>query len=290
MSREHDSTIFEMSTDLAIGDRSEHLVCPECNGGGTGERSLLIWCNPTGLAYKCYRAKCSLGGCVGEMGYRPTTHAKRKPKLHVRDLKPEPLPDDVMDWLLDYFWWSDEDMWHINGVMWSEGKERVLFPIRAMTGFHEGYLARRYEDLVLNESNLRGPKAMAHYNTTDADYKLTCMMTPHLSQFEDYVVVYEDYPSALRSNMYVPSCALSGTSIQESTLMELVKAGKRRVILVLDADATDKAAKLSYNYGLHFHQLTFVPLYEEDPKDMSDDAMDELIAVIHKQLGIQDDN
>lgn len=283
---DYDGDILDLSTDLAIGDRSEHLVCPACNGGDGSERSLLIWCNPSGLRYKCYRAKCSLSGIVGQMGYRPTTSKLRKPKCHVRDLKPEPLPDDVMDWYLDYFWWATEEMLHVNGVMWSETKECVLYPIKAMTGRHEGYLARLYPELCLRKASMRGPKAKAHYNTLPDDYRLTCMMTPHLSQFEDYVVVMEDFPSAMRMNQYIPCCALSGTSIQDSTLMELVRAGKRRLCLVLDADATDKAAKMAYTYGLHFHSITFVPLYDEDPKDMSDDAMDELVETIKTQLRI----
>lgn len=285
-SGDYDHDILDMSTDLSIGDRSEHLVCPACNGGDGNERSLLVWCNPEGLSYKCYRAKCSLSGRVGQMGYRPTTSKIRKPKCHVRDLDAEPLPDDVLDWLLDYFWWMTEDMLMINGVMWSETKECVLYPIKAMTGKHEGYLIRRYDELVLRRANMKGPKAKAYYNSLPDDYRLTCMMTPHMAQFEDYVAVFEDFPSALRCNEYLPSCALSGTSIQESTLMELVRAGKRHVCLVLDADATAKAAKMAYTYGLHFHSLTFVPLYDVDPKDMSDDAMDELVETIKTQLRI----
>lgn len=262
-------------------------MCPCCDGGDNHERSLLIWCNPNGISYKCYRAKCSLSGLVGQMGYRPTTKKVRKPKMHVRQLEAEPLPDDVLDWYLDYFWWCTEDMLHMNGVMWSETKESILYPIKAMTGQHEGYLARVYPELVLNSYNKRGPKAKAHYNTLPDDYKLTCMMTPHMSQFEDYVVIMEDFPSALRCNMYVPTCALSGTSIQESTLLELVRAGKKRICIVLDADATDKAAKMAYTYGLYFHSLTFVPLEDVDPKDMSDSDMDTLVAAIKEQLGIE---
>jgi len=284
---DYDQDILDLATDLAIGDRSEHLVCPSCGGGDTAERSLLIWCNPNGLSYKCYRAKCSLSGLVGQMGYRPTTKKVRKPKFHVRMLDAMPIPDDVMDWYLDYFWWCTADMLHMNGVMWSEKIEAVLYPIKSMTGTHEGYLARVYPELVLDARNKRGPKAKAHYETLPDDYKLTCMMTPHMAQFEDYVVVMEDFPSALRCNEYVPTCALSGTSIQESTLMELVRAGKKHVCIVLDADATAKAAKMAYTYGLYFHSLTFLPLEDVDPKDMSDDAMDELVALIKERLRIE---
>lgn len=286
MGREWDDDILSMSTDLAVGDRSEHLVCPSCGGGDSGERSMLIYCTAEGLFYKCYRVKCSLKGKVGAMGYRPTTNKVRKPKLHTRMLDPEPLPDDVLDWWLDYFWWADEEMLMINGVLWSEPLERVLYPIKSLTGTHEGYLARLYDDLVLNESNLRGSKAKAYYNTLLKDYRLTCMMTPHMAQFEDYCVVVEDYPSALRINTEIPCVALSGTSVQEPTLMELVKGGKRKVCFVLDADATAKAAQIVYNYGLHFEHLTFVPLYGKDPKDMEDDDFKVLVTAIKEQLRI----
>lgn len=276
--------ILSLATDLSIGDRSAHLVCPFCGGGDQHEASLLIWCNVDGLTFKCYRAKCGAGGKVGEMGYRSVSTKPRIPKLHVDKLSPEPLPPDVRDWLLDYFWWMDEEMLLINGVMWSETKERVLYPIRSMQGFNEGYLARRYDDLVLRKGNLKGSKVMAYYNTLPGDYKLTCMLTPHASQFTDEVAVFEDFPSALRCNMEVPSCALSGTSILDTMLMSLRKAGKKRVCLVLDADATAKAAKLVYDYGLYFHQLKFVPLTGADPKDMDDDEMAELVHKIRRSL------
>lgn len=284
MSREWDDDILSMSTDLAVGDRSEHLVCPSCGGGDSGERSMLIYCTAEGLFYKCYRVKCSLRGKVGSMGYRPISSKVRKPALHTRALGPEPLPDDCMDWWLDYFWWADEEMLKMNGVLWSEPLERVLYPIKSMTGTHEGYLARLYPELVLNESNLRGAKAKAYYNTLSTEYKLTCMMTPHMAQFEDYCVVVEDYPSALRINVEIPCVALSGTSIQEPTLMELVRAGKRRICFVLDADATAKAAQMVYNYGLHFQHLSFVPLYGADPKDLDDESFYQLVDQIKEQL------
>lgn len=282
-------TVLSLASDLAIGDRSEHLVCPACGGGASHERSLLIWCNVDGITYKCYRAKCSLGGKIGEMGYRPVTKKVRKPRFHTDMLDPEPLPDDVVDYLLGLFPWMSEKMLHINGVMWSETKEKVLYPIKSISGFNEGYLARRYDDLVLCTNNKRSAKALAHYNTIPDDYTLTCSMVPHGAQFDDVVVVYEDFPSALRSNEYIPSIALSGTSIQESTLMSLVKAGKKKVCIVLDADATAKAAKMVYNYALYFHQLCFVPLTGCDPKDMSDEAMDKLIDTVERQLRIQDE-
>lgn len=284
MTTSWDDDILALSTDLAVGDRSEHLVCPSCGGGDSGECSMLIYCTAEGLFYKCYRVKCGLRGKVGAMGYRPISSKVRKPKLHTRMLEAEPLPDDVMDWWLDYFWWADEEMLRVNGVLWSENLERVLYPIKSMSGTHEGYLARRYDELVLDESNLRGGKAKAYYNSLSTEYRLTCMMTPHMAEFEDYCVVVEDYPSALRINTEVPCVALSGTSVQEPTLMELVKGGKRKVCFVLDADATAKAAQIVYNYGLHFEHLTFVPLYGKDPKDMDDGVFEELIDNIRRQL------
>lgn len=281
-----DDVILDMTTDLAIGERSDHLVCPCCGGGDSSERSLLVWCHADGLVYKCYRVKCGLNGKVGQVGYRPIATKVRKPKYHTRMLSPEPLPDDVLDWYLDWFWWADESMLMMNGVLWDEETERILYPIKSATGTHEGYLARLYDALVLDESNLQGPKARAYYNTLAKDYKLTCMMTPINAQFEDYVVVVEDYPSAMRLNVEIPTIALSGTNVQDPTLMELVRVGKRKVCFVLDADATSKAAAMVYNYGLHFEHLTFVPLFHKDPKDMEDDDFDDLVETIRRQLNV----
>ncbi|AAM28363.1 DNA primase [Vibrio phage VpV262] len=281
-----DTDILDMTTDLCIGERSDHLVCPCCRGGDSGERSLLVWCHADGLAYRCYRVKCGLSGKIGQSGYRPVSTKMRKPKCHTRQLHPEPLPNDVLDWYLDYFWWADAKMLRVNGVLWDETTERILYPIKSMTGTHEGYLARRYDDLVLDKSNFQGGKAKAYYNSLPTDYKMTCMMTPLKAQFDEWVVVVEDYPSAMRINTEIPCVALSGTSIQDATLMELVRAGKRKVCFVLDADATSKAASMVYNYGLHFEHLTFVPLFDADPKDMEDEDFDDLVDTIRRQLDV----
>lgn len=282
----YDTEILDLASDLAIGDRSSHLVCPSCLGGDGGERSLLIWCEAGKLTYKCYRAKCSFRGVVGQTGYRPLSTKKKTPRYQVKMLNPQPLPEDVTDWLLFRFPWLDERTLHINGVQWCPDKEKVLYPIRSIEGVNEGYLARRYDELVICSVNKRSAKALAYHYPMPDTYTLTGMMAPNGSKFEDYVVVYEDFPSALRSNEYLPSIALSGTSLGEATLLSLVKAGKRKVCLVLDADATQKAAAIVHKYSLYFHSFTFVPLLDKDPKDLDSAAMEDLITTIRAQLKV----
>lgn len=281
----YDNDIALMAADLSIGERSDHLVCPACQGGAANERSLLIWSDPGKLAYKCFRVKCGISGCVGDSGFRKTVNKKRNPKKLVSELRPTSLPDDVVEWLCeDRFPWLTRDMLYLNNVLWDDCIERVLIPIVSLTGFEEGLLARKYPELMLDPANNRGPKASAYFRHMPEDYALTSLIRTRDCVREDYMVVYEDFWSALRSNEFIPSCALSGTSVHESALLNIIKAGIKRVVFVLDADAVAKAAKLVQTNTLLFHSVSYVPLSGKDPKDMTRQEMRALITEIEDRL------
>lgn len=279
MPSKYDDDIKVMGSDLAVGERSPHLVCPQCMGGPSREASLLIWADPNSLTAKCYRVKCGFFTNTGVTGCRKISTKVRQPKTKVSQLNPERLPDDVTDWLCYTFKWLTPDDLYLNGVQWDENAERVLYPIRSLDGKEEGLLARKYPELVLNESNLKGVKAKTYWNTVAKDYKLTCLMPPRNAAREDYIVLVEDYPSAMRLNQDIPCTALSGTSIQDASLMNLKKVGIRHVVMVLDGDAVAKASKLVHNYSPFFHSMSFIPLRidDPDPKDMTNAAYDKLL-------------
>lgn len=282
----YDDDITILGADLAVGERSSHLLCPKCNGGNSRELSLLIWSDPDCLTYKCYRVACGLYGKTGVSGYRKVAVKKHKPKTSVRDVRPEPLPEDVIDWLVDEFPWLTQDILYLNGVQWDDIRERIVYPITSLTGTEEGLLLRKYPELVLDETNLRGMKAKTFWRDMPEGYKLTALMPPRNAVRTDSVVLVEDYPSAMRLNLDVPTVALSGTSIQDASLMDIVKAGKRHVVMVLDADAVAKAAKLTHNYSPFFHSMSFIPLGvdDPDPKDMDDHDYHSLLTEIQERL------
>lgn len=284
--KKYDADISILGSDLAVGERSPHLVCPKCNGGGSGESSLLIWSDPDCLTYKCFRVNCGLFGKTGVSGYRKISTQVRKPKSKVRDLTPERLPDDVTDWLCDYFSWLTPDTLYLNGVQWEEHHERVIYPIRNLAGYDEGLLLRKYDDLILHEDNVKGIKAKTYWRELPKDYKLTGLMPPRDAARSDHIVLVEDYPSAMRINLDVPCTAISGTSLQDASLMDLIKAGIKHVVMILDADAVVKASKIVHAYRPFFHTMSFIPLKwgDKDPKDMSNAAYNNLLSQIRERL------
>lgn len=285
MAGTYDDDIVLLAASLSVGERSSHLICPACQGGAGREQSLLIWSDPGSLMYKCLRVSCGLFGRVGDNAFRGVTKTKRVPRKHTKLLSPEVVPDDVQDWLCNVkFPWLRPEQLYLNGVQWDDNKERLLLPIKSLTGFDEGFLARRYDELVLESSNLGGPKASAYFNTLPEDYQLTSLMSPRNAAREDVMVVYEDFWSCLRSNAHVPSCALSGTSLQEAALLNIIKARVKHVIFVLDADAIAKAQKLVQNNRLLFRSMSFIPLTGPDPKDMTYKQMQVLLDEITERL------
>jgi hypothetical protein len=172
----------------------------------------------------------------------------------------------------------------LNRVMWDESTERVLYPITSLTGFDEGILARMYEELVLRDDTRIAPKAKAYWNTLPEKYTITSLMPPRNAARAEELVVVEDYPSAMCLNRYVPCTALSGTSIQDSSLMNIKAAGVRKLLIVLDADAVAKAAKMVHTYRPFFHEVSFIPMYGADPKDMSNDDLNMLVEQIRERL------
>ena len=260
--REYDDAISLMGMDLGVGDRSTHLKCPKCSDP---RNTFVIWADADGLAYKCYRASCNLRGKVGGVvSYQSKKTRKVAPGWEW--LRPEPVPDDVSDYLCERFYLTRDDLF-INGVMWDEGSERVLMPITGLNKGLEGYIARTYPELQYR-AHPSQPKAKAIFRPTPEGQLPTCLMKPWGS-VRDTLVVLEDYWSAVRVNQHTPACALSGTSVGQEAIRAILKAGVSKLVFVLDADAINTARKLVREHALMFKAVGFVPLTGADPKDLT---------------------
>lgn len=266
-----------LAMGLGDGDRSDHLLCPMCNGGSSHERSLLIWCNNGEITYKCYRVKCGLHGKLGDSGVRKKV--ARVAKQSYASLVVAPLPPLVIDYLQERFTFTRQELL-LNGIKWEPEQERILLPINGLTepnmgGELEGYLARAYPALQSHNSAI--PKAVAHFRID----KPSCLMHPY-GRLSDTLVLAEDFWSALRINRAVPACALSGTSLGDVALKTIIKAGVKHLVFVLDADARHKAMTLMLKYSLMFRSVRAVYLSGVDPKDMSEQDYQKLILEIQQ--------
>lgn len=281
-----DKDISILGAELAVGERSAHLICPQCHGGSSKESSLLIWSDPDCLTYKCFRVNCGLFGKTGVSGYRKVSKKIRRPLSKVSSLSPDRLPDDVIDWLCSYFSWLTPEILFLNSVQWEDKHERILYPIRNLAGMDEGLLMRKYDPLILDDYNLKGIKAKTYWKELPNDYVLTGIMPPRDAARSNHIVLVEDYPSAMRINLDTPCAAISGTSLQDAALMDIIRAGITDVVMVLDADAVTKASKIVRNYNPFFNSMSFIPLKvgDKDPKDMSNEDYNKLLNQIEERL------
>lgn len=271
-------TLLAASINLGVGDRSTHLRCPKCDDS---RNTFVLWGDPDGVAFRCYRASCGLYGKVGArlLGAAPKM---RKESDAWRRLHPTPLPDDCAQWLANKFYLKQEDLW-LNGILWDEALERVLLPITGIPRELEGYLARKYDELQLRH-HPAGGKAKAIFAQLPEGSSPSCLMKPWGSM-RDTLVVTEDYWSAIRVNAYVPACALSGTSVGAEAIRAILSAGVERLIFVLDADAANKARSLARANSLLFRQVEFVILKGPDPKDLNPhELMTDVITPIRRLL------
>lgn len=270
----HDDELRLLAMDLSDGERSQHLVCPECGGGDSHERSLLIWVNDGVITAKCYRVKCGWHRRLGDTGVRIKT--ERKVKQSFTTLKVTPLPPIAFEYLEERFTLTRKELL-MNGVKWEAEQERILIPINGLrvhdSGL-EGYLARAYPELQMHNSAI--PKAVAHFKVDEP----TCLMQPFCQQ-GDTLVLLEDYWSAMRVARHVQACALSGTSLGDRAVTAMLRAGVKHLVFVLDADARQKARSLVHKHRLLFQSVRAVFLYGKDPKDMTEE---ELINTIIKEL------
>lgn len=278
MSHLYDDAIALMAMDLGVGDRSGHLRCPSCKHPSN---TFVIYADADGLGYQCYRNSCGLRGKVGGV-VQYVAKKKRAVKAGWELLNPEPPPPDVEEYLCNRFYLSPDDLW-LHGVMWDERSERVLLPITGLPRGRslEGYLARCYPELEMRQHGYRS-KAQAIFQPTTSMAPFTCLMKPRGTVF-DTLVVAEDYWSALRINQHTPACALSGTSVGHGAITAILKAGVKRLLFVLDADAVAKARKLAYDYTLLFQHIGYIPLYGADPKDMCPAELQEHVIVPIKE-------
>ncbi|CAL5184198.1 unnamed protein product [Lathyrus oleraceus] len=94
--------VIGMDAEICVpGQQFNHLLCPECQGGDTGERTFAVIIAPDGgsAAWKCFRAKCGWKGSTqafaGRNPYSTTMTqfipAKKKREIKEDDLQLEPL-------------------------------------------------------------------------------------------------------------------------------------------------------------------------------------------------------
>ena len=241
-----------MGLDLEVGDTSDSLVCPNCNGGRSNERTFYITRTDRGLLYVCFRVSCKARGFIGSRGQvgqiGEKSRVKRRPfRRPTRLLKPDELAyfEEVYGLLADNI--SD----------WRWAGNRVLVPYYNLLGYQVGYNWRGYPDLC----EFDGPKTISYFDSDEQpllDWRIRIELFPQAG-----VILVEDSLSAIKIwQAGYNAIALNGTELSEEAVVLLTNAGVEDVVVWLDQDANHKSADIARQYGLAFRNIKS---YQQNP-------------------------
>lgn len=247
-----------LTDDLFDGESRSGLLCPKCEGGRTRERSMSAWRDGHHIYYKCHRASCGAGGRVIAFSSEVGSVASRDDEAPTaRGSIPRILeiPDTSYGLLLERYG-IPEGLLARAGAGWIDsGKGRLYLPCLGPGGETNGYVAR---SLAGEE-----PKALIHRLNTDIGKDLMAFYKgPGRA-----LVIVEDQLSAIRASQYTNSVALVGTHLSDSRMESILSTRPSKMFIALDKDATDKAIKYAFKYG-----IKIIPL-EKDLKDCTEDEL-----------------
>ena len=257
-------SIKDLALSVPVGTSSEHLVCPECGGGATKERSLVIRREPGMVHYACYRVSCGSRGRYGSVGHATDAQPKKN-ELRPYTGATRPLSDVERDYVWSKWGLVDDDVLK-QDIKADNRTGRLVFPTYTKEGWEWGHQLRSIDG--------REPKASLYWHS---EYP-SRLHFPRSAKTSESILLVEDIPSAIRASSFFPSCAMLGTNLAVLRVRQICSSF-RSVYLALDKDATEKAVKYKVRYSLMFDKFEVVPLHK-DIKNMSHNELTTLMGTI----------
>ena len=254
-----DAFILEYN-DLAEGETRAGQLCPLCEGGSSGKRTLSVSRNNGLLLWHCHRDSCTFSGRWGgraSKASQPKGKAARGlvGRTYVRTASS--LPEEAREYLSTKLLLTDR---HISRAQlgWDEQDDRLIQPVFTRNGEVAGCCLRALDG--------REPKSKSH--TEEG------AMAWYTARNSDDLIIVEDIFSAIRCSDYMNSVALLSTHLNDSRIEQIKEAGFNRAFLALDRDAYSK----SIQYAKQFRsQIALVPVQiHKDIKDMTHEETESL--------------
>jgi hypothetical protein len=245
--------------------QGEKQLCPFCGGGRKGERSLDIFHHQGGSgAYQCKRAQCGKEGYIGDSFGTHYTPQQRPKEFEPRifDGLAEDVPEDVREYYLRKYGWSREDF-DRTGCRWSYEYHRTVWQVRAPDGTLRGIELRSHYD--------KDRAKTLHYRHTSEPW----IGYVGVGRTQGCLVAVEDLLSAHRVSSVYPAASIMGSHLTFDMLMDMTKVSEN-IVLCLDRDATEKAAKIVKRYAFICPGLVHVPLLR-DLKYENKDSIEEIL-------------
>ena len=256
-----DQVLLEYGS-LAEGERKAGQLCPDCDGGSSRERSMVVGMEEGQIWWRCFRASCQFKGKERTMGGFGSSSIKKPTELRPQEVV-SPLPQDAKE-LLSLKWQIEEGMFDWAKWGWCKsyrgGKERLVQPILSPSGARRGETYRSLCGQL--------PKSIINKTTEEP---MICWYRPR--KHGKVLVVVEDQASALRlASHNVDAVALCGTLITTDRLDGIKKEENARVYLCLADDATAQAVRYAVLFKHRLPQLIIKAL-DVDIKDMPEDLL-----------------
>jgi len=266
--------MIELETLISTLEDGEsvRIVCPQCGGGSTKERSLSVTRKEGAVLYKCFRANCGTEGARGDRTLleRPKEKPNDDTPVDRRSFNGTlcALSSAHLHTLSETVGFQE---WHIakSRAMYAPDEGRVAFPILDPLSRNRGWVLRSYSGAI--------PKALTR---PDALNEATLSWYVHPRDGLRRAVLVEDIPSAVRASKYRTAVSLNGTGLSKLAIAEL-SAHVTRVTWALDNDASDLAVRQMRKYAVFFHSAD-VLLLSKDLKNMSEEEL-------MRTLGVEDE-
>lgn len=227
-------------------------TCPKCGGVNT----LVVNFIDGMILWNCFRAKCSNRGA--KVNYKP--HQTKEQTKKVIPVVPEELSGTHLNYLKKYNS-LDAYLKQQVTIYYDPDRDRLLFGIY-------------YEGQVINfiGKSLRGDKPKWLY------YSSVKNLPPFMVDNKaPQAVLVEDCLSAcaVSRDASWQGVALLGTNLSDFQCDYILMQGYKKILVMLDPDATNKAVKIATRLNLYVPTRA-VPV-PADPKDMDPTQIDDFL-------------
>ena len=236
-------------------------LCPVCNGGRTGERTLSVTRMGNDLLWRCHRASCNFAGRSGSkadaVGYTKVPEARGVTGREYLRTAAE-LPKSVREYLATELFITEQHIakWNLG---WDESSSRLVQPIRNQYGDELGCALRALDG--------RQPKSLSHTEQG--------AMAWHINPLTDGLIIVEDIFSAIRASDYLSSVALLSTHLSDARIEEIKSTGLSPVYLALDGDVYPQVIRYCQRFR---NQIRMVPVkLSKDLKNHTPEELEEFM-------------
>jgi hypothetical protein len=239
------------------GDKTR-VLCYECGGGSTKEKTLIVSNDAGRISWYCFRDSCG-NRRQYFTGFAETPIEPQEPALRPFYKTMVPLSDEQGRFLKTAYGIDANKA----GIRWSYDDNRYLLPINTYHGDNMGWISRR--PWGYKEDNFT-PKSLTYWHERgpllawNARPRYTLDRAP-------VVLAVEDQLSAIRAHQFlgVATVALLGTGVNQEKIGAIQKHTDSLVI-ALDKDATGQAFAIARKWGQAFKSCR-VLILEDDLKD-----------------------